>query len=62
VLVAVFDGVYVSVGVSVRDAVSVIYKIPKTASYVAVAAAGSAFRPICTAVFVTVAVAVFDGV
>ena len=50
------------VGVGVREAVSVTYKIPKAASCVAVAAAGSAFRPINTAVFVTVAVAVFDGV
>jgi hypothetical protein len=31
VLVAVFDGVYVSVGVGVREAVSVTYKMPNAA-------------------------------
>ena len=59
-MVAVFDGVLVSVGVT--EAVSVMYKIPKSASLVAVAAAGWAFRAIRTAVFVIDAVNVFVGV
>ena len=60
--VAVSVAVSVGVFVGVTDAVSVIYKIPSDASYVAVAAAGSPLRPTISGVFVIVAVGVFVGV
>jgi hypothetical protein len=62
VFVGVFDGVNVSVEVGVNDAVSVTYKIPASAWFVAVAPAGSALRAMTSAVFVTVGVDVFVAV